>query len=643
MSIRIIGQLAGREREAAEDLAHRLAPIFDKKANVTIIAGAKCYGEARQDIDLLVFANFPQGAPIKASLLPEIFSKHRTYLSSMLVTLEVKDHGPEDIRIIGNQVEVRYREHWSNASAQAHEQTYSVRNYMIRSLGRSPWIISGLWLRNMATANFPGAPHNLLGSDLDGDRFLKFVAQNRHETLAWQLQQGRNDLYISAIKKSDAELFRDSLDLFTKTLAKGSLDRRKLELVCQNILKDQQYADRFGTQLLLFRGRGGSGKTLRLLQIARTLHETKGDRILLLTYNKALVSDIRRLLSILGITDKIDDRTISIRSSDSFFFGLLKAYGLAPSHGPENEFPTDYVQKKDELLQFLRTSNSDVLMNERTAVDNPEYFAWDFVLIDEGQDWPEEERDILFALFGPEHLIVADGVDQFVREQGRCDWMKGVSNRQIVTLKKSLRLKKNLCRMATAFAEDCGIEWDMEPNDDIVGGRVKLLLGPYNREVHLKIMAAHNRAGNKPIDALFCLTGAPGASSAQFAEQLTTWGFQVWDATTSEGRDRFPTSVEQHRLVKYESCRGLEGWTVVCLDFDQFFARQLNDRQYQDRELFVSPEQASLRFAARWCLIPLTRAIDTLVIQMQEQSALAHRLLGISKDYDDFVEIIRTQ
>jgi hypothetical protein len=294
------------------------------------------------------------------------------------------------------------------------------------------------------------------------------------------------------------------------------------------------------------------------------------------------------------------------------------------------------------LLNLLRLSKPADIIKEQTAINNPEIFAWDFVLVDEGQDWPEEERDLLFALFGPDRLIVADGVDQFVRKQKRCDWTKGVPARQIVTLKKSLRLKKNLCQIATAFAEKVGVEWDMEPNDDILGGHVKFVLGPYTRDAHTKIMEAHNKAGNKPIDALFCMTGAVGARSARFPEELASWGFKVWDGTTSEGREHFPTDVEQHRIVKYESCRGLEGWTVVCLDFDQFFDRQVIEGQSHERELFVSAEEAGLRFAARWCLIPLTRAIDTLVIQLQEHSAFGQQLLSVASAYKDFVEIIIT-
>jgi hypothetical protein len=138
------------------------------------------------------------------------------------------------------------------------------------------------------------------------------------------------------------------------------------------------------------------------------------------------------------------------------------------------------------------------------------------------------------------------------------------------------------------------------------------------------------------------MTGAVGARSARFPEELASWGFKVWDGTTPEGREHFPTDVEQHRIVKYESCRGLEGWTVVCLDFDQFFDRQVIEGQSHERELFVSAEEAGLRFAARWCLIPLTRAIDTLVIQLQEHSAFGQQLLSVASAYKDFVEIIRT-
>jgi hypothetical protein len=80
---------------------------------------------------------------------------------------------------------------------------------------------------------------------------------------------------------------------------------------------------------------------------------------------------------------------------------------------------------------------------------------------------------------------------------------------------------------------------------------------------------------------------------------------------------------------------------VVCLDFDHFFERQFGEGLKAERDLLVSPEEAALRAAARWSLIPLTRAIDTLVVQLDPRSRLAERILPLARVYEDFVELIQ--
>ena len=40
-------------------------------------------------------------------------------------------------------------------------------------------------------------------------------------------------------------------------------------------------------------------------------------------------------------------------------------------------------------------------------------------------------------------------------------------------------------------------------------------------------------------------------------------------------RAEFPVDVKEHRVVTYESSRGLEGWIVACLDADAFFDYKL--------------------------------------------------------------------
>ena len=643
MAVRIIGQIEGAERDAAQLLGSHLSPAFRPEDSVTIVAGAKCYGEKRQDVDLLVIGLISGGFQLSARRLPQSMRSQRVYLSSFLMAIEVKDHDSSNVRLEGNQIHVRYGGAWSNASKQAFEQANSVRNYLERKGCSSPFVCHATWLRNVGKKPLGRNVGPLLGSDLDVDQFLLVVTEQRESNLRYQLHAKRPHLFVTACKREDAQEIRNAVDTFTRVVEPARLDRRKLELICQRILKGQRYVDRIGKQLLIFRGRGGSGKTIRLLQIAKGLHDEYGSRVLFLTYNKALVSDVRRLLALLSIGDSVGEPGIGIRSSDSFFFGLLHVFGLAPERDEVRDtFPDDYPDKQKDMLDVLRATSPEELRRDRLSTDHPDLFAWDHVLIDEGQDWEDVERDIVFALFGRERVIVADGVDQMVRRDKVCDWTLGsdTSNRQIVRLSKSLRLKANLCRFARSFAEAAGLEWDLEANEDVPGGRIQIVLNGYTRAVHERLMSEHCSAGNEPIDALFCVTGASGARSLQLPKTLSDWGLNVWDGTLGNQRNRFPTEIDQHRIVRYQSCRGLEGWTVVCLDLHRFYDRQRERGKTLERDLLSSPEEFADRFATRWCLIPFTRAIDTLVIELAHQSTLARRLLPLAKAHSDFVEIL---
>ena len=68
--------------------------------------------------------------------------------------------------------------------------------------------------------------------------------------------------------------------------------------------------------------------------------------------------------------------------------------------------------------------------------------------------------------------------------------------------------------------------------------------------------------------------------------------------------------------MKYHSCRGLEGWTVVCLGLDKFYEDRLEKGLKTESRVLESPQEHALRYAAAWALIPLTRAIHHLVIQL---------------------------
>ena len=54
-----------------------------------------------------------------------------------------------------------------------------------------------------------------------------------------------------------------------------------------------------GTKMLLFSGHGGTGKTIRLLQLANKLKNDDSAVVLFLTYNVALRSNLTRLAKLM--------------------------------------------------------------------------------------------------------------------------------------------------------------------------------------------------------------------------------------------------------------------------------------------------------------------------------------------------------
>jgi hypothetical protein len=277
--------------------------------------------------------------------------------------------------------------------------------------------------------------------------------------------------------------------------------------------------------------------------------------------------------------------------------------------------------------------------------------AWDLLLIDESQDWPDDERDILFAIFTPRRFIIADGVDQFVRSNRASRWTDGVDyHRPIVYEKRSLRQKTNLCAFVSRFAQTNNVPWDVESSAELTGGRVVITPLPYHPELHVRLYAACQAAGNKAYEMLFLAPPTlvnPAFRRFTLQDEWARWQppARIWDGTSPDLRSEYPSRVDEHRVLQYDSCRGLEGWIVICLDFDDFVQYKHNTAPAQSPiegqmtlPLRDEAEERALH-AARWSLIPLTRAIDTLVITLRDpQSATARQLREIAAKMPDAVE-----
>ena len=192
-----------------------------------------------------------------------------------------------------------------------------------------------------------------------------------------------------------ANLLADEVRLFTLfdkyKSALGNLTRARLERITRNrLLGDQAYVAAIGQKLILLRGRAGTGKTIKLLHIANDLCVCHGERVLVLTYNRLLVSDIRRMLTLSGVESTVDSSTIEIETIHAFLQRVLHAFSI---EYPEGQYFERYEELKRTLIEYLNAqliTAQDIVEQRRNGAND---LAWDKVLIDEGQDWPRTNAE----------------------------------------------------------------------------------------------------------------------------------------------------------------------------------------------------------------------------------------------------------
>ena len=611
----------------------------DTKIVLEVFPSVQCFGQKVQDIDLLVFfADYRD-----ENMLTITTRGHKIH--SFCASIEVKGHSPDLVVFEGANCLVTYQGKRHNVTSQSENQKYSITKYIKENHRgkKAPWVTNLIWLTRVPNNLTPKIQTNILGADSTWNDFLEAV-----DLLAGAGNNGQVATF------STHSWMREITQIFSKRIEASKIDRKRLEAITKSVLdrSQQQYAEKLGQQLLIYKGRGGTGKTIRLIRTAYQAYEEQGARVLLLTYNKALVADLKRLLTLLGIKDAIGDGSIAVKTIHSFMYDWLLALGTIRKG--QSDFLGKYESFKREALDFIKAgviSESDF---EQAKVDRSRDLSWDFVLIDESQDWPETERDLIYALYGHKQVIIADGIDQFVRGVEKIDWRENIprSESQIVSLKKSLRLKSTLCQTVGHFAEQIDFaNWNLVPLPEAHGGKVIVVVGnALSHDFHRRLAATARTDGNRPIDMLLCVppgwvkTDEDEGRHSVVADQYRAWGWDVWDAVDTESRSEYPTSLDQYRVVQYESCRGLEGWVVVNLGLDEFFEYKKSNAEFSEIErddMYFESDTAALEYAKKWLMIPLTRAIDTLVLHVSDpESYVGRTLAALHEKYPEDVQWI---
>jgi hypothetical protein len=426
-----------------------------------------------------------------------------------------------------------------------------------------------------------------------------------------------------------------------------SLDRQRMDRLLQKSPVVDQVVEIAGSRMVALRGHGGTGKTVTFLQSAYRLFKERDERTVVLTYNHALAADIRRLLALMNIPSGIDGG-ISVQTAMSFFSRWLNHLGTTK----RTEFSDkEYEERCREGLEAFDEGlllEADISSVKENA---PDEFDFDLVMIDEAQDWPSFEIELLRKLYGAPKLVIADGMDQLVRGQ-RANWFVGLSkaDRLLVNLVKCMRMKRNLAVFAAALAEKARVGLDIVPSDQAGGGKVIVVRGEWSmhRSLHDDLERASRNANNQPVDWLFCVPGSSiddqSRRHSDVYQALRSWGFECWDGVDPTIRKDFPRSPSEYRVVHYQSARGLEGWTVVLEHLDRFWDER---REHKLRLGLVGDEEDSLSslddlamlYAWQWVFIALTRPIDTLVVTLDDLGSPVSRAIEeVARSLPDIID-----
>lgn len=290
------------------------------------------------------------------------------------------------------------------------------------------------------------------------------------------------------------------------------------------------------------------------------------------------------------------------------------------------------------------------------------------VLIDEAQDCHRLEKEILISIFGSANIVVASGgKEQLIRHVELCNWevskAKKLSIKKHLTRTKSYRIKKTVVDFCNFIAKKFQIDLNLESFDSEDEGELLIDFRQNHNENEItEIFNFLNLKGKvngcTPYESLLALIesntqrdglandkGTRSESSIESAiineygniedskhKKRGTWKhlevlekneFMFWDGTVEDKSQLIVPSPNESRIIYYESCRGLEAWSVACFAIDKFFNQKREDpdaEKFLIEDIFLNQnnEQRKSMYAATWVLMALTRVIDTQYIQVND-------------------------
>lgn len=308
------------------------------------------------------------------------------------------------------------------------------------------------------------------------------------------------------------------------------------------------------------------------------------------------------------------------------------------------------------------------------------------ILVDEAQDCLIYEKALLFELHGSDNVVIATGGhDQLIRSAQENDWTQLFGNKllsETITLRGvSYRQKGNIIRFLNSFAEEFNIETRLNVPDELqnygkiiidsrktlgnelpidiidslhMGGKdmgcsnYENMMFLFPKENYLKWNTPDDDSFDVQIDSNDTIVISKTPSERSLNVDLPEY-LKALDGTVNDKRT-FLSNVGQDntRCLLYESCRGLEAWNVMCIDLDTFYSEKIDSKnaiEYAETiagSLFEEGKDKYIKqYAALWCYMAMTRAIDTLYIKLSDlDSYFSRSLMRIANELS-FVDVLK--
>lgn len=613
---------------------------------IVLFASANLVGQTVKDVDLFMLGTL-QNYELNLEFIgdDDSYVKDKVSINSFCTVIEIKSHGIDAISRVGTDFYVKYGKTKHCVTEQSNNQKTSAMNFFKRTLSFSPFITNLIWftevsrddLNTLLKVETKEMPANILAKDY---KFADLI-----QLLVWQRKPyhaGRIYRFDSNYGNCSVSDFQKALDMFTRVKATmGELTRQRIEMISRKGISVDNIIPQNG-KMPICRGRAGTGKTIALIQTAIRLVDEEYARVLILTYNKALVSDIRRLFALSELPDLFEENCVHISTMHAFYYRLINKC-LYDGKLDGKIFIDSYESYLSELIEFI-DSDVDAIQCIKDVAAKDCYLSWEYVLVDEAQDWTEKEQHILTILYENDHIVVADGGKQFVRNVDVCDW-SAIRERENIKLKYCLRQKNNIIKFVNRFfAEYSGTDKNITSSDRLLGGKVLIVS---NQEQLFSILKEELKStieiGNIAYDMLFLvphsLVDKTKKDTFLLANQFEDNGIFLWDGTNESIRENYSVQSDEVRILQYDSARGLEGWCVCCMELDQMVEEKRREHNGKSNPLLLQSEEDSIKMnIENWLMIALTRAIDTLVITLKDPFSKEGKALKVLADeYSDYV------